>query len=538
MDIQKVNRSDPSTAELNMSHPHLVDEPKSVEQYQTKIDNQFSSCNQNRSKRSFDVAFLMMPDEKMKQKQMEKQLRVSKQLFNDSHYARMEADNFRKNHEYLNKSHVYVHREADDSKGTDLSTTSCYSEKYRHNNNLSPQSNQDLNIDVGTEEFATKSVLSDSDVSDMSRSRPNSTESFSRPVRVIHESPFRNKVFDDPSLISQTRPSFEHNEKYMAARLSEVNPRSAFTKVTHSLQENTTTPSAPSPGHSESPDNLSYQNSMSPPLNTASPPMLSHLFSKNQQFKSLIPSNHPLLSSANPFFKNQGIHPYHQFSDHHGHVSNHSENPSFSKSSPPNFGSHHKTNNNDNEKPMQFAQSNKFGNLLPFRPDLPPYLQSSHHYPFPMQNFHHHPGAEFLKFQQQQGEAMNPLMRNPAAAILSTLLPPSLATLSLPAQNVCAKCNISFRMTSDLVYHMRSHHKSEVNYDATRRKREDKLKCPVCAESFRERHHLTRHMTAHQDKEGDILDHQLDPSEPGGSSFCSKGKSRPYYSHSSGMQSK
>lgn len=100
------------------------------------------------------------------------------------------------------------------------------------------------------------------------------------------------------------------------------------------------------------------------------------------------------------------------------------------------------------------------------------------------------------------------IVRNPAAAaILSTLIPPTLAsTFSLTAQNVCAKCNISFRMTSDLVYHMRSHHKSEVSSDPNRRKREEKLKCPVCNESFRERHHLTRHMTAHQDKDSDQND--------------------------------
>jgi uncharacterized C2H2 Zn-finger protein len=132
-------------------------------------------------------------------------------------------------------------------------------------------------------------------------------------------------------------------------------------------------------------------------------------------------------------------------------------------------------------------------------------------------------------------------IRNPAAAILSTLLPTTLGALSLPAQNVCAKCNISFRMTSDLVYHMRSHHKNEYTQDPNRRKREEKLRCPVCSESFRERHHLTRlvlvlwlifhmiqsrlnveylnyfllsilfnrHMTAHQDKEGDLLDHEI-----------------------------
>ncbi|CAB3364653.1 Hypothetical predicted protein [Cloeon dipterum] len=92
-----------------------------------------------------------------------------------------------------------------------------------------------------------------------------------------------------------------------------------------------------------------------------------------------------------------------------------------------------------------------------------------------------------------------------AVSPVSSLLPPSLAALSLPAQNVCAKCNLSFRMTSDLVYHMRSHHKHEAG-DPLKRKREEKLKCPVCSESFRERHHLTRHMTAHQDKAGDRVD--------------------------------
>ncbi|ESO96615.1 hypothetical protein LOTGIDRAFT_69958, partial [Lottia gigantea] len=64
------------------------------------------------------------------------------------------------------------------------------------------------------------------------------------------------------------------------------------------------------------------------------------------------------------------------------------------------------------------------------------------------------------------------------------------------SQNWCAKCNASFRMTSDLVYHMRSHHKREI--DPVKRKRESyKLKCDVCNEVFKERHHLTRHMTSH-----------------------------------------
>lgn len=73
-------------------------------------------------------------------------------------------------------------------------------------------------------------------------------------------------------------------------------------------------------------------------------------------------------------------------------------------------------------------------------------------------------------------------------------MPSTFAALNL-TQNWCAKCNTSFRMTSDLVYHMRSHHKRE--FDPVKKKKDDKLKCDVCGESFRERHHLTRHMTSH-----------------------------------------
>ncbi|OQR71534.1 hypothetical protein BIW11_10930, partial [Tropilaelaps mercedesae] len=83
-----------------------------------------------------------------------------------------------------------------------------------------------------------------------------------------------------------------------------------------------------------------------------------------------------------------------------------------------------------------------------------------------------------------------------AQAALLSCLPPSLAALSMPSQNWCAKCNTTFRMTSDLVYHMRSHHKREG--DPLKRKREEKLRCLICHETFRERHHLTRHMTSHQ----------------------------------------
>jgi hypothetical protein len=86
------------------------------------------------------------------------------------------------------------------------------------------------------------------------------------------------------------------------------------------------------------------------------------------------------------------------------------------------------------------------------------------------------------------------LHTNPAAAAAGTF--PSLNL----SQNWCAKCNASFRMTSDLVYHMRSHHSREhdtVAMGTTRKKRDDKLTCEFCGEIFRERHHLTRHMTSH-----------------------------------------
>ncbi|XP_069467290.1 zinc finger protein 488 isoform X2 [Ambystoma mexicanum] len=78
------------------------------------------------------------------------------------------------------------------------------------------------------------------------------------------------------------------------------------------------------------------------------------------------------------------------------------------------------------------------------------------------------------------------------------LLPPTFTSLGVSAQNWCAKCNLSFRMTADLVFHMRSHHKKESALEAQfKRRREEKLTCPICHEYFKERHHLSRHMTSH-----------------------------------------
>ena len=87
--------------------------------------------------------------------------------------------------------------------------------------------------------------------------------------------------------------------------------------------------------------------------------------------------------------------------------------------------------------------------------------------------------------------------RNP---IVENLLH-SAATLAPPApvaQNWCAKCNTTFRMTSDLVYHMRAHHRQEGDKRGVVRVKGEKLRCGVCGDKFKERHHLTRHMTSHQ----------------------------------------
>lgn len=79
------------------------------------------------------------------------------------------------------------------------------------------------------------------------------------------------------------------------------------------------------------------------------------------------------------------------------------------------------------------------------------------------------------------------------------------------ASNWCAKCSIQFRLTSELVHHIRVHHATRRHYHhqtsietSTRKILNDtttsisSLTCHICYETFRERHHLTRHMTSHR----------------------------------------
>ncbi|XP_006066858.3 zinc finger protein 488 [Bubalus bubalis] len=107
------------------------------------------------------------------------------------------------------------------------------------------------------------------------------------------------------------------------------------------------------------------------------------------------------------------------------------------------------------------------------------------------------PGAPALWLEHSTVQTPTP----PSSSSTSSwaLLPPTLTSLGLSTQNWCAKCRLSFRLTSDLVFHMRSHHKKErAGPDLhSKRLRAEALTCPICHEYFRERHHLSRHMTSH-----------------------------------------
>ncbi|XP_016056320.1 PREDICTED: zinc finger protein 488 [Miniopterus natalensis] len=89
---------------------------------------------------------------------------------------------------------------------------------------------------------------------------------------------------------------------------------------------------------------------------------------------------------------------------------------------------------------------------------------------------------------------------SPPSTGSQALLPPTFTFLGLSTQNWCAKCSLSFHLTSDLVFHMRSHHKKEHAEPDPHSKKptEEALTCPICQEHFRERHHLSRHMASHR----------------------------------------
>lgn len=261
--------------------------------------------------------------------------------------------------------------------------------------------------------------------------------------------------------------------------------KSAFTKVKGGRNEYNGTPNksvSPSSvsstisGGGASPD-ISYQESLSPPMmnNNSRSPVQFH-----QSVKSLNPNMAYFASSGKSI---PGLNPNQFFYPPKERIETKPTSPMNTNGFLGNFMTKSPADQMQKLRPMLYQNDTlPYGGLpvtaYPFPPNFPP------------------SGAPV---------PTHTLLTAAAASVQAALLPPSFAAFSLPAQNVCAKCKISFRMTSDLVYHMRSHHKGEhVTVDAARRRRElDKLRCPVCNETFRERHHLTRHMTAHQDKEGD-----------------------------------
>lgn len=355
-------------AEIKMPSPRISSEN------QTKID----LSTKSNTKRSFDVAFLMRPDDKMKNRQNEK-------------------------HQRLNADAVVTYP-------SQISVKS--DESLRERDSESNYFEQEkMNVSNGLHLVGAE-ILNNNEP-------PRSTRFVTMPTS---NSP---RVYDDPTILPPAK---------MQSYESDLPIRSAFTKVPHARQD------SPPP---LSPDQMSCPSS-SPPISTS-------------------PPRHIIYQSFRPeyrFVNNGHFHTISQMQAAHNHQ---------------------KLKQHLMYRPIQNQTS-----------EIPNYMPNAG-FPF---------GSPSHPFPQPD---LTGIVRNPAAAaLLTTLIPPTIATsFTLTAQNVCAKCNISFRMTSDLVYHMRSHHKSEFTNDTNRRKREEKLKCPVCNESFRERHHLTRHMTAHQDKASD-----------------------------------
>lgn len=387
-------------------------------------------------KRSFDVAFLMQPDEKFQSKVVDFQPSPRKMFHSmaENNIA-IKADALLRQMGSPGGSSIL-----DDSSSVGRNSTD------------SPTNEE---IDIMTNGNSNSSFGS---------ANPLDTASIQESVRYFRTQVNRNISHNNnnnssPRVFTTNSPSLSDLEVH----------RSAFTKVPHVRLDSPPVPPL-------SPDRLSCS-SISPPAVSTTPP---------RQFTTF----HRSSSNTDYGFPSQ-FHPFMQQSSMGPHYPGH---PGLSMGSPP--GSAELMGTSKSPMKQQHPSQQYF-----YRPPSQEQQQqmSNGYSPFPLMTSTPPASPQMHPFS-------NELARHPAAAaaILSSLIPPTISSaFSLAAQNVCAKCNISFRMTSDLVYHMRSHHKSENVHESYRRKREDKLKCPVCNESFRERHHLTRHMTAHQDKASD-----------------------------------
>lgn len=392
--------SQQSRSDLRMPSPRIISTDSGDISIQSSKLDYTAKTN---IKRSFDVAFLMLPDEKLKNKQSEKQPRL-----NSDAVVTYPSQISVKSDASLRESTIN-----NEQRYFDLNNQSSKS----NNNNNHHNELELINSNVNCEQIINN----------------NDFRKVSRYINVDPVTIRSARIYDDPAIHIGGRKIFAADDM----------PKSAFTKVPHHVRQQVESPIPPS-----SPDQMSCPSS-SPPV-SASPPR-----------------HHVIYQNFRPEYRFVNGGQFHTISQ------------------------------------LQAAQNQKFKQQFMYRPiqnqSNSSEMPSTNYIPTATFPF----GTSGHPFSPQPD--LTGIVRNPAAAaLLTSLIPPTIATsFTLTAQNVCAKCNISFRMTSDLVYHMRSHHKSEFTNDTNRRKREEKLKCPVCNESFRERHHLTRHMTAHQDKASD-----------------------------------
>ena len=583
--------------------------PPNTPSYSPNLPTTTTTIPPRSIKRSFDVAFLMAPDENLAKKQIlqEKQLRLVTTGFLTNRTSPVLT------HSTSPRSPISPHNMLITSNNTlfggitESSTPKTYAEHpllgdmtdsllrsssqiagggevipRQHNQRLMTSTQQSK---VGFFEHSgllvPKSIYNHEDLIDRV-SKSHSSVSKNQDLNLINistsRSGFHHEDILEKSGTEQTNSNKSQDVNSTCNTSTGVMVRSAFTKVTASTKFdpsnllNIPLPTSPSSVSSISeglsPDHITYQESMSPPAlgtgPTTSPIPPHFLHPTSKQFQSPMPllsPDHHLSSNSHPGSSPSG-----------GKTLTTSySSAAFLLQQESNNTKHIKTSNGLCSSGASIGTSN--GN---FRNDIDSYLMkasitaTNHHHQLystnekdilagfpntgtklrPTSMLYHHPdsvaaystlaaaaypfaanfsttAAELLVTRAPPpsllSAATNPAAAAAAAVVSASLLPPSFAALSLPAQNVCAKCNISFRMTSDLVYHMRSHHKSDhITSDMMRRRRDqEKLKCPVCNESFRERHHLTRHMTAHQDKEGDMVDevedgHRNDTVEVGG----------------------
>lgn len=300
-------------------------------------DNQTSQTKPS-VKRPFDVAFLMMPDEKLKsrQQQIEKQMRLSSGDAIVTYPTQISV-----------KSDESLRGEIMPSRHFTISPNFMHTTNH-NNNEIMKNGGGRFCIQNGT------------------------------------PSP---RMYDDPNIVPHE----------LIQRVHEM-PKSAFTKVPHNNRQESPLPPPPSlsPGQLSCPSN-------SPPV-PSSPPrnVIYHNFRPDYQFMNA--SSFHTISQMQQIAQNQQ-----KFKQQFAYR-------------PPSMASSSSSQNQVNG-----------GNHLP----MPSAYLPSAGFSFAAANAH-----PFVAQPDLTG-----IVRNPAAAaLLTTLIPPTIATsFSLTAQNVCAKCNISFR---------------------------------------------------------------------------------------------